>query len=104
PAEEQAARVVPVIAELLAALPDRRRVDQRQHFREVARYQRIKQRLIGILQPAQENIAIEVAVESAQRLEPPRELRVEGSDMRRQEAVQCKGSALVLGEGGPLVQ
>jgi hypothetical protein len=32
PAEEQPARVVPVVAELLAALPASRRIDERQHF------------------------------------------------------------------------
>ena len=72
PAQEQPAWVVPVVAELLAALPHGRRIDERQHFGEVVRQQRIEQCLVGVLQPAQEDIAVEVAVEFANRLEPAR--------------------------------
>src|SRR6516165_7086287 len=100
PAEEQPARVVPGVAELLAALPNRRRIDERRHFAEVARQQRIEQCLVGVLQPAQEYVAVEVA----NRLEPSRELIVESTEMRRQQAVQSEGGALVVGKGRSLVQ
>src|SRR5262249_36538370 len=36
PAEKKPARIVPIVAELLAAFSDRRRIDQRQHLGEVS--------------------------------------------------------------------
>src|SRR4029450_10292341 len=59
PAQEQATRLRPGLAEALAALADGRRVDQRQRLRQVPGDDRVEQRLVGVLQPAQEDIALE---------------------------------------------
>ena len=89
-AEEQAARLAPDLAEPLAAFADRRRVDQRQHLLHVVHQQRVEQRLVGVLQIAQEGVALEIGVESTQRLQPARDLLVQGADVRRQQPMQGK--------------
>lgn len=61
-ADEQTARVMPVMAELLAALSHRRRVDQRQHLLEIAFDQGVEQRLVGVLQAAQLQITCAATV------------------------------------------
>ena len=65
---------------------------------------RVEQRLVGILQGAQEEIALEIGLEFAQALQPALDLFVEGADMRRQQAMQVKFATLILGEGRPLVE
>ena len=55
-AEKQAARLAKDMAEQLAAEADRRRIDDRHHLFDVAGQQRIEQRLVGILQTAQEHV------------------------------------------------
>ena len=103
-AEEQAARLAEQPAEVLAAGADRRRVDDRQQLLDVARQQRVEQRLVGVLQVAQEGVALEIGGEAAQRLQPARDLLVERGDVRRQQAVQLEGVALGFGERGALVE
>ncbi len=49
-------------------------------------------------------IALELGLEFAQTLQPALGLLVERADMRRQEAMQVKFAALLLGEGRPLVE
>jgi len=56
------------VAELLAALADGRRIDERQKLGEVAGEERVEQRLVGTLQSAQEEIALEIGLEFAQSL------------------------------------
>ena len=83
PAQEQATRLRPDVAKALAAFADRRRVDQRQRLLEIARDEGVEQRLVGILQPAQEDIALEVRLQVMQRLHPAIDLLLEASDMGR---------------------
>ena len=104
PAQKQTTRIMPVMAEGLASLADRRGVDEREHFFEVLGQHRVKERLVRILQSSQEDIAVEIAGELPHCLETPRRLHFQGSDMRRQEAVQREGSSLFVGKGGPFVQ
>ena len=49
PAEKQTTRIMPIMAEGLASLADRRGVDEREHFFEVLGQHRIKERLVRIL-------------------------------------------------------
>ena len=103
-AQEQPARLAEQPAEVLAAGADRRRVGDRQQLLDVARQQRVEHRLVGVLQFAQERVALEIGGEAAQRLQPPRHLLVERRDPRRQQAVQLEIVALLFGERGALVE
>ena len=103
-AEKQAARLAKDAAEELAAEPDRRRIDDRHHLFDVAGQQRVEQRLVGVLQSAQENVALQIAAEPAKGVEPAFDLVVEFGDMRRQEPVQVEGVALGFGEGRAFVE
>src|SRR5207302_5745513 len=60
PAQKQTTRIVPIMAEGLASLADRGGVDEREHFFEILGQHRVKERLVRILQSAQEDIAIEI--------------------------------------------
>ncbi len=103
-AEKQTARLAKDVAEQLAAEADRRRIDDRHHLFDVAGQQRIEQGFVGILQTAQEDVALDVAAERAKSIEPALDLVVEFRDMRRQKAVQVERVAFVFGEGGALVE
>lgn len=104
PAQEQTARVVPILAERLTALADRRRVDQRQHLLEVPAQQCVKQRFVGVLQTPQEDVAIEVAGELAHCLKPARRLHLQCPDMGRQQTMQRESRPFVFAEGSTLVE
>ncbi len=103
-AEKQAARLAKDMAEQLAAETDRRRIDDRHHLFDVAGQHRVEQGLVGILQAAQEHVALDVAAEPAKGVEPAHDLVIELGDVRRQEPVQVERVALVLGEGRALVE
>src|SRR4051812_14483952 len=89
---------------MLTAEADGGRVHDRKQLFEVAYEQGVEQHLVGVLQSAQEDIALEIGSELAHRLEATRGLLVEGGDHRRQETVQVEGVALFLGESGSLVE
>src|SRR5437764_291373 len=55
PAKKQATRIMPIMAEGLASLTARRRVDEREHLLQVLGQHRVKKRLVRILQSAQED-------------------------------------------------
>ena len=104
-AQEDAARLAPDFAEALAAFADRRRIDQRQHVLRVPRDQRVEQRLVHVLQIAQEGRSARNRIPGARkRLQPPGHLLLQRADMRRQQAVQVERVALALGERRALVQ
>ena len=102
--EKQAARLAIQAAEGFAAGADGRRVDDRQQFFDVLAEQRVIQRLVGVLQLAQEGIAFEIGVEFAQHLHAAPHLVFDVEHGERQQPVQAEGGALFLGEGGALVQ
>src|SRR6202140_1334648 len=83
-AEKQAAGLAKNAAELLTAETDRRRIDDRHHLFDVARQQRVKQCLVGVLQAAQENVFLDIAAELAKGVEPALDLVVERGDVGRQ--------------------
>jgi hypothetical protein len=102
--QEQAVGAAEQAAEMRAAGADRRRVDDRQQLLEILLEHREEQRLVGVLQVAQEGIAFEIGPEGAERLQAAADLLADGGDARRQQAVQAEGVALGVGEGGALVQ
>ncbi len=53
----------------------------------MAHQQGIEEHLVGVLEPAQEDIALGVVRELAECLQAPGDLLVEGGDDRGQEAV-----------------
>ncbi len=103
-AQKQAARLAKNAAELLAAEAYRRRIDDRHHLFEVLGQKSIEQSLVGILQPAQEDVLLQIAPEPAKGVEPAPDLHVEFRDMRRQESVQVERVALGLRESRAFVQ
>ena len=103
-AEEEAARLAPDLAEALAAFADGRRIDERQYLFEIAHGQCMEQRLVRILQFAQESIALEIGRESTQDLQPAGYLLVERADLRWQQAMQVEHVALGIGEGRTFVE
>ena len=103
-AEKQAARLAKDVAEQLAAEADGRRIDDRHHLFDVAGQQRVEQGLVGILQAAQEHVALDIAAEPAKSVEPAHDLVIEFGDVRRQQPVQVERVALVFGEGGAFVE
>ena len=103
-AQKQSAGFTENMAKELATEPDRRRVDDRHHLFDVAGQQSIKQCLVGILQTAQKDIALEIAAKPAKGSEAALNLVVELGDMRRQKPVQVEGIALAFVERCPLVE
>ena len=89
-AEEHAARLAEQPAEALATGADRRRVDDRQQLLDVLHQQGVEQRLVGVLQIAQEGVAFQIGGKAAQRREPAADLLVERADGRGQQAVQLE--------------
>ena len=103
-AEKQAAGFAENARELLAAQPDRRRIDDRHHLFDVLRQQRVEQCLVGVLQAAQEDVFLDIAAELAEGVEPALDLVIERGDVGRQQPVQLEGIALGLGKGRALVE
>ena len=64
-AQKQPAGLAEDVAELLAAQPDRRSVNDRHHLFDTARQQCVKQNFIGVLQSAQKRVSQHVAVKAA---------------------------------------
>jgi hypothetical protein len=89
---------------VLAAQADGGRIDYGQHLFEVAHEQRVEEHLVGLLEPAQKDIAFIVVGQLTEGLQAARDLLVEGSDHRREKAVQVEEVALLVSEGGALVE
>ena len=103
-AEKDAARLAEALAEFLATEADCGRVDDRQHAFDVAQEDGIEQRLVGILQAAQKDIARQVVRELPERLQATRDLLIQGCNIGREQAVQLEFVALLVGESRALVQ
>jgi hypothetical protein len=104
PAQEQTARVAPDLREALAALADGRGVDQRQQLGRVAHEHGVEQGLVGVLEVAEEGVALERVVAGPQGAQAAGDLLLEVADVRRQQAVELEVGALGVGEGGALVE
>ncbi len=103
-AQKYTARLAENVTEHLTAETDRRRIDDRHHLFDVAGQQRVEQRLIGILQAAQEHVALYIAAKPAKSVEPAHDLVIEFGDMRRQEPMQVERVAFIFGERRALVE
>jgi len=103
PAQKQSSWIVPIMAESLTPFAHRRRGDERQHFLEVLGKEGVKEGFVGVLQSPQQKVAIEAGGKLAYRLQAARRLHLQCPDMRRQQTVQRKGGAFLLGEGGSLL-
>ena len=80
------------MAELLAALADDRRVDDRQHLLDVIEQQPVEEHLVGVLEGAQVDVPLEVVVLAPVGLVGPDHLLVERLDVRRQQPVQAQAA------------
>src|SRR5262249_46217475 len=89
-AEKQTARLAKYVTECLTPEANRRRVDDWQHFFDVAGQQRIKQSFVGVLQATQEHVFLQVGRQRTKCVEPPCDLIFEFGNMWRQEAVQLE--------------
>ena len=103
PRQEQPARPAENLAEPFAAFAHRRGIDQRQHARQIALHQRVEQHFVGILQFAQEGIAVKIAVHAVDHAHPAHDLFLQRKDMGRQQPVQSKPVTLRLGKGGAAI-
>ena len=103
-AEKQTSGLSPYLAESLATFAYRWRVDKRQHFFDIANQEGVEERLVRILQVAEKRVFIERSRLIIQCLQAALKLFVERSHMRRQQAVQVKYVALVIGEGCSFVE
>ena len=90
--DEQAARVRVDVAELLAALADGRRVDDRQHLDDVVEQQAVEEHLVGVLEVAQVDVAREVVGLAPVGLVGADHLLVERLDVRRQQPLQAQSA------------
>ena len=88
PRQEEPTRPTKNLAEAFAALAHGGGVDERQHARQIALYHCVKQHFVGILQFAQEGIAVEIGVHPFEHLTPPHDLVFEREHIRRQQAMQ----------------
>jgi len=68
PADEEATRLAPLVAEVLAPLAHRRRVDDRQELFEMRAEQRVEEDLGAVLKTAQEEVLLERRSLRAERL------------------------------------
>src|SRR5580704_3128921 len=88
----------------LAAFAHRRRVDERQHLLDVAHQQGVEKRLVDVLKIAKEAVFGERGGLAVEREHPAFHLLVKRADVWRQQAVQTKKVALVVGESRSFVQ
>ena len=100
---EKAAGAPVNLAETLAGQAHGRRVDDGQHFGQIAPDQRIEQSLVGVLELTQINMAPEIRIFAADRLIRAFDLGLQIFDMRRQEAEQTELVSLFVGKGGAFV-
>ena len=92
------------VAEVLTGTADGRRVDDGQEFFEVLRQDPVEERLVPILEGCQADVALEVVGLAADVLELEGDLLLDRVDTRRQEAAEAEHIALLVTEGGALVE
>ena len=97
-------RPAPQVAELLAGAPDRGRVDDRQQLLEVLQEHAVEERLVAVLEGGQPDVALEVVRLPAHVLELEAHLLLDVHHAGRQEAAQGEVLALLVAEGGVLVE
>ncbi len=102
--DEQAARPLEDVSKALAGEAHRWGVDQRLDFIDVVAHDAEEQRFVAVVQFVQRHVFGEVAGQFAQIGHHARDLGLHRKYVRRQEAAQSQCVALLLGEGGALVE
>jgi hypothetical protein len=97
--EREAPRGLEEAGVRLDRLADRGRVDDGHHLLDVPRQQRVEERLVAVLEGAQELVLRERGGELFVLGDHAAELLLEGALVRRQEPVEIEQLALRLGEG-----
>jgi hypothetical protein len=100
----QAARAAEDVPELQAGLADRRVVDDRQETRRVGHQHLVEERLGGVEQLDQVDVAFQVGGLLAELLRRAPDLGLLATHRGGQEPGQAQGVALGLGKGGGLVE
>ena len=103
-AEKEAARPAPDLAEALAALAHVGGIHNGQHLLCVVRNQRVEKRFAIVLQVAHVAVLAKGGIAARQHSQAAFPLVFQGSDVRRQQAMQAKGGALLFAEGRALVE
>ncbi len=103
-ADEQPARALEDVAELLAGEADRRRVDDRHHLVRIVDHDPEEQRLVAVVQRREVDELLEAGRLAAEVLEDPRHLLLLREHVRGQQAADAQRVALGLGERHALVQ
>jgi hypothetical protein len=99
-----AARLAKDVGELLARLPDRRRIHER-HVRSRVRHQDgVVERLVARLQIRENEVFLQIVLEGGDLGVPARHLQCHRGDGRGQQAFETEGAALRLGESGAFVE
>ena len=86
-AEEQTSWLSPYLTEALATLTHRWRIHHGEHLFDVAQQERIKQRLVGILQVAEKAVFMKGVRLLPECLNPPLNLFIKTPHMRWQQTV-----------------
>ena len=101
-ADEQSPRAAVDLAELLAGLTDRRRVDDRHRLGDVVAQQPVEQRLVAVLQGAQVDVLIETGTTCGELAPTVLDLLIEGLLRGGQQTKQPVLETFGVGEGGAL--
>src|SRR3989475_2731035 len=102
--EVEAARPAEEVAELLAGLADRRRVDDRHEPRRIGHEDAIEERFVRVLQLREIDVALEVGRLAVELREGSPQLRVEIVDTLGKKTEEAKGLTLLLAECRRLVE
>ena len=102
--EKQSARLAPNLAEPLASLADRWRVNQRHHLVEIAHQQAVKQGFICVLQVAQVGVALVPGFEVTQHLKTACRLIFKIANMWGKQSMQGEVRAFHFRERSSLVE
>ena len=97
-ADEQAARALEDVAELLAGEPDGRRVDERLDLVDVVGHDAEEQRLVAVVQSVERDVFFQIVGQFAQIGQHALGLRLHRQHMRRQKSAQPERVALLVGE------
>src|SRR3979409_2355121 len=98
-----AARLTKDVSELLACLPDGRRVDEGHVGGGVRHEDRVIERLVARLQIREHEVLLQIVLETGDLDVPARHLQRHRGDGRWQQTFKTPRAALRLGESGPFV-
>jgi len=102
--QKYASGLSPYFAETLAAFTDRGGIYERKDLLHVADQQGIKKRFVGVLQITKKTVLVEGRRLIRQDLQPAFQLIVQAADVRRQQTVEVKHVAFVIGECRALIE